>query len=57
MTKRALYPGLVIVFVLLVAVTLAGLLTSQLKSETVKVGSADIGGVVTSPKGPRRASG
>ncbi len=52
MTKRALYPGLVIVFVLLVAVTLAGLLTSQLKSETVKVGSADIGGVVTSPKGP-----
>ena len=52
MSKRALYPGMVIVLAVLLAATLAGLLAGQLKSETVRVGNADIGGVVTSAKGP-----
>ena len=52
MSKRALNAGIVIVLAALLAVTLAGLLAGQSKSETVRVGNADIGGVVTGAKGP-----
>ncbi len=51
MSKRALYPGIAIVVAVLLAVTLAGLRTAQAQNGTVKVGSTDLGGVVTSPKG------
>jgi hypothetical protein len=51
MSKRALYSGIAIVFTLLLAVALAGLLTGQVKSETVKVSGSDLGGVVSSPNG------
>ena len=57
MSKRALHPGIVIVLAVLLAAALAGLLAGQIKSETVRVGNADLGGVVSSPKGRRRASG
>ncbi len=52
MSKRALYPGMVIVLGVLLAATLGGVRAGQLKSETVRVGNADIGGVVSSPNGP-----
>src|SRR5712691_6608913 len=52
MSKRALYPGIAIVVAVLLAVTLAGLRTAQAQNGTVKVGSTDLGGVVTSPNGP-----
>src|SRR5438477_6901537 len=51
MSKRALHPGIMIAFAVLAAM-LAGLLAGQSKSETVRVGNADLGGVVSSPKGP-----
>jgi len=51
MSKRTLYAGMVIVLGVLLAVTLAGVRAAQ-KSETLRVGNADIGGVVSSPKGP-----
>src|ERR1700736_878541 len=51
MRKRALYPGIVIVLAVLLAATLAGLRAAQLKGEPVRVGNADLGGVVTSAKG------
>ena len=52
MSKRAMHAGLAIVLAALLAVTLAGLLAGQTKSETVRVGNADLGGVVTSSNGP-----
>src|SRR5712691_7668884 len=52
MSKRAFHPGTVIVLAALLAATLAGLLVAQNKSETVRVGSADLGGVVSGPNGP-----
>jgi hypothetical protein len=52
MSKRALHPGIMIVLAVLLAATLAGLLAGQTKSETVRVGNADLGGVVSSPSGP-----
>ena len=52
MSKRISHVGLAAVLAVLVAVTLAGLLAGQQKSETVRVGNADIGGVVTSSSGP-----
>src|SRR6266404_2325481 len=52
MRKRALHPGILIVLAVLLAATLAGLLTGQVKNETVRVGNADLGGVVTSTNGP-----
>ena len=52
MSKRISQVGLAAVLAVLVAVTLAGLLAGQQKSETVRVGNADIGGVVTSSSGP-----
>jgi len=52
MSKRALNPGMVILFVMLLAATLAQIGAAPAKSETVHVGNADLGGVVTSSKGP-----
>ena len=52
MSKRALHPGVVILLAVLLAAALAGLVAAQAKSEPVRVGASDLGGVVTSPKGP-----
>jgi hypothetical protein len=52
MSKRAVNAGISIVLAALLAVTLAELLAGQSKSETVRVGNADLGGVVSSPNGP-----
>ena len=52
MSKRAVKAGTAIVLAALLAVTLAGLLAGQSKSETVRVGNTDLGGVVTSSNGP-----
>src|SRR5712692_5743953 len=52
MSKRVLHPGIVIVLAVLLAVTLAGWLAAQSKSETVRVSNSDLGGVVSSPNGP-----
>jgi hypothetical protein len=51
MRKRALQLGIAIVFAMLLAVALVGLLAGQTKSDAVRVGGADIGGVVTSSNG------
>ncbi|HEY1241831.1 MAG TPA: carboxypeptidase-like regulatory domain-containing protein [Bryobacteraceae bacterium] len=48
MSKRALHLTIGMVLTTVLAVTLA----SQPKSETVRVGSSDVGGVVTGAKGP-----
>jgi hypothetical protein len=56
MSKRAfsrfLFPGMVIVVGVVLAATLGGVRAAQNKGGTLHVGAADIGGVVTSPKGP-----
>src|SRR5947207_769894 len=52
MRKRALHPGSAIVLATLLAVTLASWLVAQTKSDNVRVGNADLGGVVTSSNGP-----
>src|SRR5712675_1006671 len=52
MSKRAFHPGILIVLAVLLAAALAGLLAGQSKSETVRVGNADLGGVVSSTNGP-----
>src|SRR5262252_1891962 len=52
MSKRISHLGIAIAFALLLAVTLGGLLTAQTKGDTVRVGSSDLGGVVTSSNGP-----
>src|SRR6202163_237874 len=51
MSKRVLYPGMVIVVAVLLVVTLARVRAGQAKSEPVRIGNADIGGVVASDKG------
>src|ERR1700720_2305655 len=51
MSKRALHPGIVIMLAVILAAALAGRLASQPKSETVRIGNADIGGGVSSPNG------
>jgi len=51
MNKKALHSGIVILFAVLLAAVLAGSRAGQLKSATLRVGSADIGGVVTSSNG------
>ncbi len=51
MSKKALHSGIVIVLAVLLAAVLAGSRAGQLKSATLRVGNADIGGVVTSSKG------
>src|ERR1700688_4367871 len=52
MSKRAVNAGISIVFAALLALTLAELLAGQSKSDTVRVGNSDLGGVVTSTNGP-----
>jgi len=52
MSKRAVNAGIAIVVAAVLAVSLAGLLAGQTKSETVRVGNTDLGGVVTSSNGP-----
>ncbi len=51
MNKKALRSGIVIMLAVLLAAVLAGSRAGQLKSATLRVGNADIGGVVTSSKG------
>src|SRR6202166_1022518 len=51
MTKRALYPGIVIILAVLSAAALAGFLAGQVKNETVRITNSDLGGVVSSPNG------
>jgi hypothetical protein len=50
--KRALHLGILIALGALLIATLAGLLTGQTKSGTLRVGNADIGGVVSGANGP-----
>src|ERR1700686_3652365 len=50
MTKRVLYTGLVVIAALL-ATSLGGRSAQQAGGEAVRIGSDDIGGVVTSAKG------
>ena len=52
MSSRGFTTGIVIVVGVVLAVTLAGLLAGQSKSDPVRVGNADLGGVVSSPNGP-----
>src|SRR5881394_3216526 len=52
MRRRAANAGIAIVLAALLAVALAGLLAGQSKSDNVRVGNADLGGVVTSSNGP-----
>src|SRR6202163_4700211 len=51
MSKKALHSGIVILLAVVLAAVLAGSRAGQLKSATLRVGNADIGGVVTSSKG------
>src|SRR5690242_1060125 len=50
--KRAFHLGIAIAVAVFLAVALAGVLLAQTKSDGVKVGSTDIGGIVTSANGP-----
>src|SRR5579864_7988024 len=52
MSKRALHPGVVILLAAILAATLAVIAAAQGKSEAVRVGNADLGGVVAGSKGP-----
>jgi hypothetical protein len=52
MRKRSLQLGVVIVPIVLMAAALAGVGAAQSKSGTIRVGASDLGGVVTSSKGP-----
>jgi hypothetical protein len=52
MRNRTLYLAMGIAVAAFLAMALAGMLLAQTKSGTVRVGSADIGGVVTSANGP-----
>src|SRR5690349_13363141 len=52
MSKRTWHAGIVIVLAVILAAALAVIGAAQSKSDTVRVGSADVGGVVTSSKGP-----
>src|SRR5712672_294234 len=52
MSKRALHPGIMIALAVLLAAMLAGSLAGQTRSQAVRVGNNDLGGVVSSPKGP-----
>ncbi len=51
--SRFLYSGMVIVVGVVLAATLGGVRAAQRKSGAVRVGNADIGGVVTQPQGAR----
>jgi hypothetical protein len=52
MRKRALQPGIAFVLAMLVGAVVAGIGAAQLSGQTVRLGNADLGGVVTSSKGP-----
>ena len=52
MSKPSLHRGIVVLLAAVMAVTLAGLCAAQPKTDAVRVGNADLGGVVTSSKGP-----
>ena len=53
MTKRILYPGIVGVGIaVFLAASLAGMSARQLTGEAVRIDNDDLGGVVTSAKGP-----
>src|SRR5579859_1559814 len=52
MRRGTLHPGIVIVLAMILAATLAVIAAAQGKGEAVRVGSADVGGTVTGPKGP-----
>src|SRR5581483_6427159 len=51
MSKRGLHSGSVMILAVLLAVALAVFRPGQLKSQTVRIGNADIGGVVSSSSG------
>ena len=51
MSKRAFFPAVVVLCALL-ALALVGVRAAQVKSGTLHVGAADVGGVVTSANGP-----
>src|SRR5579884_2664864 len=51
-SKRILHPGIGIALAAMLVAALAGLLAAQTKSAAVRVGASDVGGAVTSPKGP-----
>jgi len=52
MNKSTSHPRMVIVFAVLLAAGLAGLCAAQVNNGTVRVGAADVGGVVSSTNGP-----
>src|ERR1051325_10262737 len=57
MRKQAWHPGVLVVLAIVFAATIVGLLAAQTlaaqtKIDAVRVGNTDIGGVVTSSKGP-----
>jgi len=52
MANRALYSGFVLGLIVLAAASLSKISAAQRASEAVSVNSDDIGGVVTSSKGP-----
>jgi hypothetical protein len=52
MCKRSLHPGIILVIAVVLTAMVAGVMMAQSKSDTVRVGSTDLGGVVTSAKGP-----
>src|SRR6516164_9418177 len=51
MRKKTLHLGVAIALAAVLAIVLTGVLAGQQKSEAVRVGNADIGGVVTSSNG------
>ena len=51
MSSRALHPGIMMALAVVLVAALAGLLAGQSKSGTVRVGSTDLGGVVSSGNG------
>jgi len=51
MRKKTLHLGVAIALAVVLAIVLTGVLAGPQKSEAVRVGNADIGGVVTSSNG------
>ena len=52
MSKRAIKVGISFLLAAILALTLANLLAGQSKSESIRIGNTDLGGVVSSPNGP-----
>ena len=58
MSSRILYQKMVVIAIAVIsAASLAGLNAQQPTGVAVRIGNEDIGGVVTSSKGPEAASG